>query len=140
MRELLEEAKRLGVKVMYRKLDGKFGLYDSTRDQIRIDPRLSLAQKRSTLAHELGHAFYRHDCTTALAEAQAWKRGSGLAVDPDEYMAAARVYDSTALIARELTLTEVIVGEWEKWWLPRLMRAPVFLERYGRYMIDALPS
>ncbi len=140
MRELLSEADRLGVKVMYRKLDGKDGYYDPQADQIRIDPRLSLAQKRSALAHELGHAYYRHDCSTEIAEAQAWKRGSGLAVHPDEYMAAAMVYDSTQLIARELALTSKIVGEWERSWLPRLMRAPIFLERYGSYMINTASS
>lgn len=40
---------------------GWWGAYDSQRHQIVLLPSLGPVQLRSTLAHGLGHAYYRHD-------------------------------------------------------------------------------
>lgn len=62
----------LGVTVRTGKLpDGWWGSYNHTHHEIVLRPRLGALQKRSTLAHELGHAFHRHAGSTLFNERQA---------------------------------------------------------------------
>lgn len=69
-------ARVLGVQIIERKLEGSvFGYYDAATHTITIDPRLSQAQRRSTLAHELVHAERRDKgCSSAWHEIRQERR------------------------------------------------------------------
>lgn len=45
------------VKIVYKKLEGSDGLWDSTKNQITINSELPPSQKEVTLIHELLHAI-----------------------------------------------------------------------------------
>lgn len=115
MEPLLAEAARLGIAVKYASLDQPLrGAYLPEHSLIIIDKALTLPQRRETLAHELGHAHYGHDCTTPTTEAQAWRRAAHLTVNPDAYARAERLNPHPAAIALELDLTPTLILEWQK--------------------------
>lgn len=43
---------------------GQLSEYDATRHEMRLDTALIGIQARAVLAHELGHASYRHETST----------------------------------------------------------------------------
>lgn len=51
--------------------EGWWGSYNHREHEIVLRPRLGALQLLSTLAHELGHAFYRHGGSTQFNERQA---------------------------------------------------------------------
>lgn len=62
----------LGVSVRTGTLpDGWWGAYNYRQHQITLRPRLGALQRRSTMFHELGHAYYRHAGSTRFSERQA---------------------------------------------------------------------
>lgn len=62
----------MGVKIRTGKLpDGWWGSYNKDRHEIVLRARLGPTQRLSTLAHELGHAYYQHDGQSPKAERQA---------------------------------------------------------------------
>lgn len=62
----------LGVTVRTGRLpDGWWGSYNHLDHEIVLRPRLGALQQYSTLAHELGHAFYRHAGSSRFNERQA---------------------------------------------------------------------
>lgn len=62
---------------------GWWGVYDHRYRLITLKPGLGLAQRRSTLAHELGHAAYGHHGHHPKTEriADRWAARSLLSVD-----------------------------------------------------------
>lgn len=65
-------AGELGVSITTGPLPrGWWGAYDKTEHMIIMKHGLAPVQHRSTLAHELGHAWYQHDKTCIKAERQA---------------------------------------------------------------------
>jgi hypothetical protein len=65
----------LGVTVTTGPLpNGWWGAYSASTHTITLRPRLGALQRRSTLFHELGHAYYRHDklCIKAERQASVW--------------------------------------------------------------------
>lgn len=65
-------AGELGVTVRTGRLpDGWWGAYNHISHEIVLRPRLGALQRRSTLYHELGHAYYRHAASTPFTERQA---------------------------------------------------------------------
>lgn len=131
MRALIEEAARMGVQIHVAVLDDDLrGFYSHRLRVIVVRLGLSRAQMRETLAHELGHAFYGHDCdssTTPEQERQADRRGALLLVDPDAYARAEVLNDHPGFIARELGLTTHVVEVWRATWLPRLIERRAIL-------------
>lgn len=66
---------KLGVRVIRARLpEGVWGAYRMTDHTIVIRPRIGPLQYRSTLYHELGHAWYLHDgsCPRFEREASMW--------------------------------------------------------------------
>lgn len=124
MDALREEARRLGVRVVRASLRAdELGLYSPARHTIYLDLTLTRAQFIETLAHELGHAYYGHDCSSPQSERQAWRRAALLTVDPDGYREAEALCPGTKAIAARMELTEPLVAAWETYWLPSLAAA-----------------
>jgi Zn-dependent peptidase ImmA (M78 family) len=115
---LLTEARRLGVRVHLAHLQEPFlGLYDDGASRIFVSLGLPMDEVKATLAHELGHALYRHDCSTPANERQADRRGAWLLVNPQEYAAAEAISDHPAAIADELGITEKVIEDYRTYWL-----------------------
>lgn len=115
MEALLAEARRLRVKVHQAKLPPpRRGYYAPEHNLIVLHKGLTLPQRRETLAHELGHAYHGHDCTTPRTEAQAWRRAAQLTVDVDAYRAAEALNHHPAAIALELDLTPRLIAAWQE--------------------------
>lgn len=115
MEALHLEATRLGYAIKLAPLDPPLrGACIPSRNLILIDSALVLPQRRETGYHELGHAYYGHECSDPRTEAQAWRRAAQLAVDPDRYAAAERLNPHPAAIALELELTPRLITEWQR--------------------------
>jgi len=118
MASLMEEAKRLGVRVHLAHLDDPFlGLYDDAESRIYLRLGMPMAEVKETLAHELAHAYYRHPCSSGPHERNADRRGAWLLVDPDAYAAAERISSDVWFIAEELGLTPSVVENYQRYWL-----------------------
>lgn len=114
MQSLLTEAQRLNVRVVYAPLEPpRRGFYSAMHEVIVLAEGLTLPQRREAFAHELGHAYYGHECSNRITEAQAWKRAAQLTVNPEEYARAERINPHPAAIAIELELTTRLVIEWQ---------------------------
>jgi Zn-dependent peptidase ImmA (M78 family) len=95
----------LGVTVVERPCpQGWWGYYDPDRHEVTLRPSLGAVQRYSTLAHELGHAFYRHVGTTPKQERQASEWAARALIGPAEFESAAQVFDSVAAVANELNV------------------------------------
>lgn len=93
----------LGVTVRTGKLpDGWWGSYNSTRHEIVLRPRLGALQRRSTLYHELGHAFYRHGCSTVFTEQQASIWAARALITDDAFIEACQISDTAQGMAHIL--------------------------------------
>lgn len=113
--QLIKEAHRQGVKVYFRKLPKHAGLYVKKDKAIYIDSRLTNAQQRSILAHELGHHFYGHDgCQPEGQERKAWEYGAHLLIMATDY-AKAEIYTdgSVPAIAEYLDVTAEVVEAYQ---------------------------
>ncbi|MGW8566870.1 ImmA/IrrE family metallo-endopeptidase [Isoptericola sp. NPDC055881] len=86
---------------------------------ILLNAWMSEAQQRSTLAHELGHAWYGHPPVGLLHgdphdERQANEYAACLLIDPRAYAAAERATGAHAgAIAAELGVTAEVVAAWQ---------------------------
>lgn len=122
MKELLAHAKMLGVQVHVAHLPHPYmGYYDADSRTVVYDFNLSPVQRRSVLAHELGHAYYDHQCQDDPdSEAAADLYAAYLLIDPDAYAAAEEIDPSPAAIADELGVTVDLVHVFERRALTRL--------------------
>lgn len=82
--------------------DGWWGSYSHTRHEIVLRPRLGALQRRSTLAHELGHAFYRHAGTTPFGERQASTWAARALIPDHAFVAACQISDTAQGMAHIL--------------------------------------
>lgn len=122
MRALMDEAKRLGVRVHMAHLPRQTsGYYDHAKRRIAIDITLTPQEHREVLAHELGHAFHGHTCGSAAHEQQADRRAALLLVDPDAYAHAEREHPAVGAIAERLEVDPHYVHVWRQHWLPRIL-------------------
>lgn len=124
MRALIKEAARLGVTISLAHLDeideSLLGYYDHDSSEVVVEISLTQAQKKAVIAHELGHAFYSHECGSKRNERQANRYAAELLVDPVLYAEAERINDSCESIARELEVTPEIVKDYRLYCLQRL--------------------
>lgn len=95
----------LGVTVVERPCPyGWWGFYDPARHEVTLRPGLGAVQRRSTLAHELGHAYYRHWGTMPKQERQASDWAVRVLILPTEFESAIRIFDGVAAVANELNV------------------------------------
>jgi hypothetical protein len=122
IRDLMAEARRLGVTVQLAHLDeeGLFGLYDNRERMITIDLGITMPEKLETFAHELSHCYYGDACSTRSNERRADRRAAHILIDPLEYRAAELIDPDPAAIAAELGQTRYMVRIFQKEFLPTL--------------------
>lgn len=115
MRELIAHAAQLGVSVHVAHIDGAVrGYYDSSEKIVVYDFELTPVERRSVLAHELGHAFYDHRCYgNARLEAAADYYAACLLIEPSEYVDAELIDPSSDAIAEALGVEPALVRAFE---------------------------
>lgn len=91
-------------------LNACFHLQTST---IIVNSGLDPATRTCAIAHELGHAYYGHDCSTSFAEYQAdqWAAQNLLTLDMVK-TTSAECDGMPALIAAELGVTPELLATW----------------------------
>lgn len=95
-------------------------MYSPDEDRIYFDARLTPSERRSVVAHELGHAHYGHRCDTAVTERQADRYAARLLIDPARYAELERVNPDHHYIAEELGVTVDVVYTYESECLTRV--------------------
>lgn len=83
---------------------GRWGAYDAASRTIYLHPRLGPAQRRSVLAHEIGHHIHRHHTSTPRAEAEADAVAHWLTIPLCMILKAAQSHPSVQAVAHELEL------------------------------------
>lgn len=112
---LFAHAADLGLAVEWADLGSRRGEYRDESKRIILNNRLTRAQATATLAHELGHAHYGDQCSSAAVERRAWRYGARLAIALDDYRdAEAAVGPAGAAIADELGVTAQLVEAWRE--------------------------
>ena len=81
---------------------GDWGQYDSSAHRITLLPELGEVQHRSVLSHEIGHALYRHDRSTARTEREATHAAHWLTISLCEFLWAVNAFESMQAVAHEL--------------------------------------
>ncbi|WP_180967242.1 ImmA/IrrE family metallo-endopeptidase [Zhihengliuella halotolerans] len=96
-------AEHLGVKVKTAPVPpGWWGLYDHPRRTVVLRPNLAPIQRRCTLMHELGHAYYGHEGVTGKQELQANRWAARQLLTLDDVARAARIETRCAALAHDL--------------------------------------
>lgn len=132
MRALLAIAAEYGVRVHVWGLpQGTRGLYDDEEKRIYLNLRLTHNERRSTLAHEIGHAHYGHDCHSPKGERQARIYAARLLIDPAEYARLDRINSDQYWLAEELSVTPQVIFDYEQHCLTRLRRVTYSRARMG---------
>lgn len=96
------------------------GVYDHEGATIFLNARLTVAQMRCTLAHELGHAWHQHRWVghphvDREAERRADEHAAQLLINPRDYARAERLYGPHAgAIAVELEVSPDVVTVWRR--------------------------
>jgi Zn-dependent peptidase ImmA (M78 family) len=119
--ELLHFATQNGVQVHATHLpEGILGEWDEQAHRIWFDIRLTPAEQRSVIAHELGHWYYGHTCSTGRNERQADCFAAALLINPDEYARIEQISDDVEYIADELQVTEEVISDYRRYCLKRI--------------------
>lgn len=112
MRRLLHIANRLGYQVHISDIEDDPELLGYTvpgEGIIVLRLGMTRRQMRTTLAHELGHAYYGHTCDSRPNEDQAWAFAARLLIDAEDYAAHERVSADPHYLADELNVTVQLV-------------------------------
>lgn len=121
MQRLLTTAVEYGVTVRVATITPTLrGFFDPGTSTVYLSRRLTDAEARSTLAHELGHVHYGHDCTTPRTEAQANSYACRLLIDSDAYAKAERIAPHVDHLAEELGVTTEMVRHYQQYALQKL--------------------
>lgn len=103
VQEFAEDIAEFGVTVREGVLpEGWWGSYDHRQHEIILLPDLGTGQLRSTLAHELGHAYYRHKGNTELGEEQARAWAAQRLIESDTFSEAAKAGNWAGMVAKRL--------------------------------------
>lgn len=115
MQQLLAHAMKLGVSVHVAHIDPPHrGFYDAEQKTVVYDFNLTPVERRSVLAHELGHAYYDHQCFGNVKfEADADYYAACLLIAPEDYVAAESIDPSPDAIAEELGVEPRLVRAFE---------------------------
>lgn len=119
--EMLQAVERLTVRVISDTLPGDIeGAYDEENQIILLDRRMTSAQKRSTLTHELYHWIHGDNSCNPTRRSQSEKRvcreTAKLLVSPQRYARAEQEYDGEIYqIACELEVTVKVLEDYREW-------------------------
>lgn len=133
MRGLLTHAAQLGVSVHIAHLPAPYrGFYDPESARIVLDWNLTPIERREVLAHELGHAYYAHQCQNVDAqETDADAYAVRLLIDPSHYAMLEQQGLPLDAIAEELRVSEEYVNLFQQS-LTRLQGVTYADARLGR--------
>ncbi|MDN4615965.1 ImmA/IrrE family metallo-endopeptidase [Leifsonia sp. F6_8S_P_1B] len=121
MRMLLGMAADRGLRVCAAHLPpGIMGYYSPDESRIYFDVGLTPSERRTTIAHELGHHDYGHRGNSSRAERLADSYAADLLIDPYDYAALELVNPDIAHIAEELCVTEQLVRHFQENCLQRV--------------------
>lgn len=112
MRRLLSIAHQLGYQVHISDIEDEPDLLGYTVPSARIIVlRLGMTrnQTRTVLAHELGHAYYGHNCDSRANEDQADAFAAKLLIDPSDYADLEQVSADPHYLADELGVTADLI-------------------------------
>lgn len=119
LERLLALADSRNLRVNWRNLGRRRGEYRHTAGLITLNPAMSDTLQRSTLAHELGHAYYGDTWTDepallARREQRANTYAAHLLISPLEFALAEHlVGQHTGALAKELNVARYIIEAWQ---------------------------
>jgi Zn-dependent peptidase ImmA (M78 family) len=96
---------------------GMLGAWVPSKRRIYIDLALTFNERRSVIAHELGHVHYGHSCDSGPTERQADAFAAQLLVDPSDYADLERISADEHYIADELNITIDVVRDFRRFCL-----------------------
>lgn len=121
MKELLRLAARYGLTVHGTHLPGdKVGCYVPSERRIYFDLAITQRERIFTIAHELGHAHYGHDCDSRANERQADAYAAGLLVNPEWYAELEAINPDAGWIAEEMGLPRQAIEDYRRYCLQRI--------------------
>lgn len=137
MRELIALAAKYGLRVHGAHLEGdKLGVYAPELRRIYFDLSCTYAERRSVIAHELGHHYYGHENDSPANEAQADKFAAQLLVEPSWYAELEQVNDDVCWIAEEMQVAPWVIEHYRRHCLERLGRVTYARPRMGAWQWD----
>ena len=137
MRLLVGIAAGLGVRLHGAYLpDGDLGYYSPDEDRIYFDLTLTPLERRCTIAHELGHAYYGHRSDSDQNERIADTYAAELLIDPVAYAAAEQVSDDVEFLAEELCVVPGLIEHYRRHCLQRLGERTYSTHPHGRFSND----
>lgn len=113
----------LGVRVVHGDLGSMYGCYLKDHHAIILNSSLAPIQRRSTVMHELGHAFHGHSETTPQTERQASEWSARELIRWCDYMCLTRIHDTAQGVASELGVLPRDVENYATW-MRRQVRCP----------------
>lgn len=121
MRELLQRAWAMGLEVHGSHIPRpKVGAYFPDLGRIYFDLDLTYAERRTVIAHELGHAHYGHTCDSDRNERQADRYAATLLVDPEWYSELERINTDAEWIADEMNVAPYVIVDYRRYCLQRV--------------------
>ena len=105
----------LRVEVVNTSMRHLYGVYIHQRRLIVLNDLLGPIQWRSTLMHELGHAYYEHTDSTARAEHEASEWAARQMIPGCQFDRLTKMYDSPVSVAYELGVLPRDVVNYAKW-------------------------
>lgn len=119
--DLCVMGERMDVIVRQEDLEpGVLGFYAPDEARVYLSRRLTPIEMRSTLAHELAHVHFGHDCERPEWERQAWRWAANVLVHPSDYARLEREGLHLDAIADELHVTRSIIDAFREHHLQRL--------------------
>ena len=107
---LIDYAHSRGIRVEWALDLPERGRYIPALDMIVLRHGMTEARTVSTLAHELGHAYYGDWCATPRSEARAWRYAANLLIDPQELAHAEALTPHPGAIAKTLGITTDVLN------------------------------
>lgn len=121
MKQLLARAAAVGLQVHGSHLPRpKIGSYVPELRRIYFDLDLTIAERRTVIAHELGHHHYGHDCDSPRHERLADAYAATLLVDPAWYAELERIDSDAEWIADEMNVAPYVIVDYRRYCLQRI--------------------
>jgi hypothetical protein len=93
---------------------GQLGEYQASKHLIRLHPRLSGLLLTSVLAHELGHAAYRHTTSTTVTEREADHFAHWVLIPFCRYVQATHAHTTPQGVAHDLGVLPSTIREYTR--------------------------
>lgn len=103
-----------GIKLEFIKNLPQRGLYEHQQRRIQLMDGMTQPRMISTLAHELGHAYYGDETTSQHIEQRAWQYAAKLLLTHEQVKEATLAYEHPILIAHELGVTTEVIEAWRQ--------------------------